>query len=115
MSRIVTHISENQNGMMISATDSSDPFQENMQHQPSDHAIPCEKSDHQIQSKTTHDDDTKIYRKNGKNALVENLVCMLLSIHFYFIYLFIYIIYIYIYIYILLIFIFISHLFRYYS
>jgi len=74
MSHIVTHISENaQNGMMISATD-SDPFQENMQHQPSDHAIPCEKSDHPIQSKTTHDDDTKIYRKNGKNALVENLV-----------------------------------------
>jgi hypothetical protein len=56
--------------MMISATDNN-PFQENMQHQPSDHAIPCEKSDHPIQSKTTH---AKNYRKNGKNALVENLV-----------------------------------------
>jgi hypothetical protein len=73
MSCMVTHISENaQNGMMISATDSN-PFQENMQHQPSDHAVTCEKSDNQIQSKTTHD-ETKLYRKNGKNALVENLV-----------------------------------------
>jgi D-mannonate dehydratase len=64
VTHMVTHISESaQNGMMISATDSN-PFQENMQHQPSDHGIPCEKSTLPIQSKTTHDDDTKIYRKN---------------------------------------------------
>jgi len=78
MSCMVTHISENaQNGMMIPATDSN-PFQENVQHQPSDHTIACEKIDHpaqlncQVQSKTN--EEAKLYRRNGKNALVENLV-----------------------------------------
>jgi hypothetical protein len=62
---MVTHISESaQNGMMIPATDNN-PFQENMQHQPSE-KIPIQKSSNQ--------DDIKNYRKNGKNALVESLV-----------------------------------------
>jgi len=65
MSCMVTHISESaQNGMMIPATDNN-PFQENMQHQPSE-KIPIQKSSNQ--------DDIKNYRKNGKNALVESLV-----------------------------------------
>lgn len=68
---MVTHISESsQNGMMIPAATDNNPFQENLQYQPSE-KIPCEKL--KCPPPPNHD-DMKNFRKNGKNALVESLV-----------------------------------------